>query len=381
MRIVMKVLIWTVRIIMGVLFIFSGMVKANDPMALTYKMNEFFQAWDMNYMVQYSFWLAVLMIGVEVICGVAMLVGNAFRFYSTILLLLSIFFTFLTYYALYSGKIKECGCFGDCIKLSNTVTFYKDVVLTALALFLFIFRYRVFPIFQKAFINAGIVAIGAIVVFGFEWYTLHHLPVKDCLAYKAGTNIWEKMQPAPDAVAPEFTTTFVYEKNGIKKTFTAENYPWKDSTWKFVSSKTVQIKEGSGQPEIHDFSLTDAADKDRTEEILKAKGYTFIWFLRDPQKADLANIERIHALAAKAAAMHIPFYVACSADREMCQTFQEAQNMKDLPFLIIDGTVSKTVIRTNPGLLLLKDGVVMNKWSYLDYPKDIALDNGSLNFK
>ena len=198
----MKYLIWLVRIVVGLLFIFSGLIKANDPMALTYKMNEFFEAWDMNYMVSYSFWLSVFMIAFEVICGVAMLVGNYFRMYVTLLFLLSIFFTFLTAYALYSGKIKECGCFGDCIKLSNTATFYKDVVLTILALFLFIFRYRVFPIFDNETINVVIVLVAVMGVFGFEWYTLHHLPVKDCLAYKAGTNIYEKMQPAPDAVAP-----------------------------------------------------------------------------------------------------------------------------------------------------------------------------------
>ena len=139
------------------------------------------------------------------------------------------------------------------------------------------------------------------------------------------------------------------------------------------------VKEGTGQPEIHDFSLTDADDKDRTQEILTAKGYTLLWFLREPEKANMSNIDRLRTLIAKAGAMHIPFYVACSADREMCKTFQEAQNMKDVPFLIIDGTVSKTVIRTNPGLVMLKDGVVVGKWSYLDYPKDMTLENGNMD--
>ena len=377
----MKYLIWFFRIIIGLLFIFSGLIKANDPMALTYKMNEFFEVWDMNFMLNYSFWLSVGMIALEVICGVAMIVGNHFRLYVTLLLLLSVFFTFLTGYALYSGKIKECGCFGDCIKLSNTATFYKDIVLTAVALFLYIFRYRVFPIFDKAIINIAIILVATLGVLGFEWYTLHHLPVKDCLAYKVGTNIWEKMQPAPDAVPPVYSTTFVYEKNGVKQDFTTENYPWKDNSWKFVSSKTTLIKEGTGQPEIHDFSLSDSNNNDLTESILKAKGYTVIWFLREPDKASTANMDRLRTLISKAAAMHIPFYVGCSAGRDICQTYQEAWNMKDVPFLIIDGTVSKTAIRTNPGLMLLKDGVVVNKWSYLDYPKDMTLENGTLDLK
>ncbi len=387
----MKYIIWTFRIILGLLFIFSGLIKANDPLGLTYKMNEFFEVWNMNYMVKYTEFMSVCMIAFEIITGVAMLVGNYFRFYITLLLLLNIFYTFLTGYALYSGKIKECGCFGDCIKLTNTVTFYKDVVLSLITLVLYIYRYRVFPIFQKAAINASIVGASVIFAFGIQWYTLTHLPINipsaplslfhDCLPYKPGNNLWEKMQPDKDAVAPVYQTTFVYEKNGVKQNFTDKNYPWQDSTWKFVSSKNVLVKEGSGQPEIHDLTLTDANETDQTESILTAKGYTFLWFLRDPSTFKSNNMDRLKSLAAKAAAMHIPFYVACSADRGICKAFQEAWGMKDIPFLIVDGTVSKTALRTNPGLMLLKDGTVVKKWSYLDYPKDMTLENGNLELK
>ncbi len=387
----MKYIIWAFRIIIGLLFIFSGLIKANDPLGLMYKMNEFFEVWNMNYMIKYTEFMSVCMIALEIITGVAMLVGNYFRFYVTLLLALNIFYTFLTGYALYSGKIKECGCFGDCIKLSNSVTFYKDVVLTAMSLLLYIYRYRVFPIFQNAVINTAIVGASVIFSFGIQWYTLTHLPLNipsapwslfhDCLPYKPGNNLWEKMQPAKDAIAPEYATTFVYEKNGVKQNFTDKNYPWQDSTWKFVSSKNVLIKEGTGQPEIHDLTLTDADGQDQTEAILTAKGYTFIWFLRQPSTAHTNNIPRLKTLMAKAAAMHIPFYVACSADREICKAFQEAWGMKDVPFMIVDGTVSKTAMRTNPGLMLLKDGTVVKKWSYKSYPTDMTLDNGNLELK
>ena len=389
----MKYVIWAFRIIIGLLFIFSGLIKANDPLGLTYKMNEFFEVWNMNYMVKYTLFMSVCMIAFEIITGVAMLVGNYFRLYITLLLLLNIFYTFLTGYALYSGKIKECGCFGDCIKLTNSVTFYKDVVLSAMSLVLFIYRYRVFPLFQKAAINASIVGASVIFAFGIQWYTLTHLPLNfpgaplslfhDCLPYKPGNNIWEKMQPAKDAISPVYKTTFVYEKNGIQKEFDETNYPWQDSTWKIVANKTkhVLVTEGSGQPEIHDFSLTDANNVDQTEAILTAKGYTFLWFLRDPETSKNVNMDKLHNLIAKAAAMHVPFYAACSADREMCRTYQEVWSMKDVPFMIIDGTVSKTALRTNPGLMLLKDGVVVKKWSYLDYPKDMTLENGNLDLK
>jgi uncharacterized membrane protein YphA (DoxX/SURF4 family) len=377
----MKYVIWALRIIIGVLFIFSGVVKANDPLGLAYKMNEFFEVWGWNFMVKYSLGLSVTMIAFEIACGVAMLVGNAFRLWVTLLLLLNIFFTFLTAYALFSGKIKECGCFGDCIKISPANTFYKDIVLTVMAFVLYIFRYRVFPLFNKAAINFSIVLASLLFAFGIQWWTLHHLPVHDCLAYKPGNNILEKTQPAPNATEPVYETIFVYEKNGIKKEFTAENYPWQDTTWKFVSSNSKLIKEGTGQPEIHDFVLTDDQEADVTEQVLKTKGYMFLWFLREPSTADTKHMDRLHALIDKAKAMHIPFYVLCSAGRDICKTYQEAWNLKDVPFYILDVTVSKTAIRTNPGLMLLKDGTVVDKWSYLDYPKDIVMDNGKLETK
>lgn len=366
----MKIILWILRVAVGLLFIFSGLVKANDPLGLTYKMNEFFEVWGMTFMIDYSLGLSILMIGFEVISGLAMIVGNYFRLYVTLLLLLNIFFTFLTGYALYSGKIKECGCFGDCIKISNTATFYKDVALTVAVLILFIFRYRVFPIFNKGAINATIVALGGVFVFGAQWWVLHHLPYHDCLPYKVGNNIWEKMQPAPDAKEAVFATTFVYEKNGVKQEFTSENYPWKDPSWKFVSSKSVEIAPATGLSEIHDFALTDSDNVDQTQAILTAKGYVYIWFLRQPDIAHKDNLDVLRSLMDKAKAKGIPFYVACSAGRDICKVYQEAWNMKDIPFLTIDGTVNKTVMRTNPGLMLLKDGVVMNKWSYLDYPKE-----------
>ena len=378
----MKYFLWLLRIVVGLLFIFSGLVKANDPLGLTYKMNEFFEVWNMGYMIHYTLALSIAMIGFEIIAGVAMIVGNSFRFYITLLLLLNIFYTFLTWYAWSSDKIKECGCFGNCIKISNAATFYKDVALSVMTIILYIFRYRVFPLFDRTKINFIIVLVFAIFAFGSQWYTLRYLPVYDCLAYQVGNNLWEKMHAAPGATDPVYKTTMVYEKHGVKKEFTMENYPWKDTTWHFVSSTNVLVTEGTGQPEIpHDFALTDSDNEDQTEAILTAKGYTFFWFVRDPENAKLGDQERLHNMINKAHELHIPFYVLCSSGREECKTYQEVWDMKDVPFLTLDGTVSKTAMRTNTGIMVLKDGVVTNKMSYARYPKDIVLDNGTLSLK
>ncbi|MCW3123673.1 MAG: DoxX family protein [Flavipsychrobacter sp.] len=378
----MKYFLWALRIIIGVLFIFSGVVKANDPLGLTYKMDEIFEVWNMNFMTHYSEALSILMIAFEIICGFAMLVGNAFRAYVTLLLMLNVFFTFLTAYILYSGKVKECGCFGDCIPLSNTATFYKDVVLLIIAIILFVNRNKVRPVFKNYTVNFSLGTLAVLFAFGSQWYTLQHLPVHDCLAYRVGNNLWDKMQSEPGATAPVFQTTFVYEKDGVKKEFTTENYPWQDSTWKFVSSDSKLIKEGTGQPKIpHDFAFTDSDGTDQTEAILKAKGYVFLWFVRAPDKMPVTNMDNLRNLMNKAATLRIPFYLLSSAGYDVILPYRKQWNVMGVPMMTLDYTISKTAIRTNPGLMLMKDGVVQAKWSYLDYPKDMVLDNGKLEFK
>jgi uncharacterized membrane protein YphA (DoxX/SURF4 family) len=377
----MKYFLWTLRIAIGLLFIFSGLVKANDPLGLTYKMDEVFEIWNMNFMAHYTFALSVLMIAFEIIAGVAVIVGNSFRAYVTLLLLLNIFYTFLTGYALFTGKIKECGCFGNCIPLSNTATFYKDVALSIMTFILFVYRARISGVFSKS-VNFSIVFATVIFSFGIQWWTYVHLPFVDCLAYKAGNNLWSKMQTAPDATAPVYQTTFVYQKDGVKKDFTSENYPWQDSTWVFVSTDSKLIKEGTGQPAIpRDFAFSDSDGTDRTQAILTAKGYTFIWFLRDPDKAGTGNIDRLRALLTKAETYHIPFYLASSAGYDVALPYRQKWGVMDASFVLLDGTVSKTAMRSNPGLMLLQDGVVIKKWSYSDYPSDMTMNGEVLECK
>lgn len=356
-------------------------------MGLAYKMNEIFDIWGMSGLAKMSEGLSILMIAFEIIGGVAIIVGNSFRLFIALMLLLNLFYTFLTYYAWTSGKVKECGCFGDCIKLSNSATFYKDVALTAINLFLWIYRYRVFPIFKEAKYNAIIVWIAVVFAFGAQWYTLHFLPVHDCLAYKVGNNLWEKMQPAPDAEPAVYNTVLTYEKNGVKKEFTQDEFMkqkiWEDPAWKYDTTISILVKDATGQPEIpKDFALTTLKGQDVTQEVLTAKGYTFLWFVRDPAADEVKkNMDRIKNIISKAGTMNVKFYVLCTAGPDLCKTYQEVWGMKDVTFYTLDGTISKTAIRTNPGLMLLNDGVVQGKWSYMNYPKDIVLENGKLNCK
>ncbi len=373
----MKYILWLLRIIVGVLFIFSGLVKANDPLGLSYKMNEFFEVWGTLWAVPYSLTLSVLMIGFELIAGIALLLGAFFRLFSFLLLLLNVFFTFLTAYVYFTDKIKECGCFGDCFKLTNAQTFWKDVILTAFVLVLFAYRNQIKPLFNNK-ISFALMAITCFGVFFIQSWTLHHLPYHDCLPYKLNANISEKMKVPPGAIPDEYETVMIYEKGGVKKEFTMQNYPWQDSTWKFVDRKDKLVKKGNAEPEIHDFAITDFDGNDHTEELLTTPGFTFLLFIKDPETASNENLDKLNALVLQARQWNIPLYIISSASKEITDKFLSANKIERSDVLQVDNTVSKTALRSNPGLMLLEKGTIRGKWSYKDYPQNIFDDNGKL---
>src|SRR5882757_4040435 len=220
----MKLLVNLARIIVGVLFIFSGLIKANDPLGLSYKMQEFFEVWGWNFLNDYTLSFSVLMIAFEIIAGVAVLLGWHMKLFSWLLLLLIIFFTFLTGYAVLSGKIRTCGCFGDCIPLTANQSFTKDLILTALILFIFRYRSRIQPLFKP---KLSIALLLATTVFSFasQALVLKHLPVVDCLPYKVGKNIPAQMKVPPGSVPDSTVITFVYSKQGKEVEFTSDKFP------------------------------------------------------------------------------------------------------------------------------------------------------------
>lgn len=372
----MKIILWILRIIVGGLFIFSGLVKANDPLGLSYKMNEFFEVWHMPWAEKYSLLLSITMIGFEIIAGVALLLGAAFRVFSFLLLLLTAFFTFLTAYVLFSGKIKECGCFGDCIKITNEETFWKDVVLLVFVIVLFILRKKIKPIFS-GYPTASLMILTTFLAFGIQWWALEHLPFYDCLPYKIGTNIKEKTQPPPGSTPDVYSDIFIYEKDGIKKEFTTDNYPWEDTTWKYVDRITKLVKKGNAEPEIKDFVITDLSGNEHTDEIL-SEPYVFLLFLKDPEKARTDNAASLQSLIKKCNQLNIPFYVLASGNLEGSKNWLQQNGLIPNDMLMFDLVANKSALRSNPGLMLLQQGVIRGKWSFRDYPKDAAIESGKL---
>lgn len=375
----MKFILWFFRIVVGLLFIFSGLIKANDPLGLSYKMNEFFEVWGMHFLNDYSLIFAVIIIAFEIIAGVALLLGYAFRLFSRLLLLLILFFTFLTAYVLFSGKIKECGCFGDCIKITPWQTFGKDLILLAMILVLYVYRKRIKPLFSP-YPSMSILVLTTLFSFGIQWWALEHLPFYDCLPFKVGANIQEGRQAPPGSTPDVYESVMIYQKDGKTQEFTMENYPWEDPSWEFVDRIDKLVQKGNADPAIKDFFLTDIHGEDQTEAILTRPGYQFFFFVRDAREAREDHMDRIKSLYTQAQEQGIPFLVFSSTSREAVTPYLERWGIAAAPLYVLDGTVSKTAMRSNPGLMLVHDGTVVEKWSFRDYPRQMEVQGDQLKW-
>ncbi len=380
-------LLQCVRVFVGILFIFSGLIKANDPSGLAYKMGEFFEVWGVTFLTPYALTLSITMIVFEIMAGIALLLGYAFRLFSFLLLLLMIFFTFLTAYAVFSGKIKECGCFGDCIPLTAMQSFIKDIVLLVLVIILFAARKHIPALFTRP-VNTSLMILALFGSVFVQWYALEHLPYVDCLAYKKGNNIWQKMQAPPGSVPDVYETVYVLEnlKTGEKKKMTDKEYLssgiWEDTLNWAVSGDPVTelVKKGNATPEILDFSVTDYEGNDYTETLLKEPGYNFLLFVKDASKASTKNMDRLRKLFDKCEKNNVGFYLLSANAQAETEQFI-AKNKLNIYHFIIDATVCKTAMRSDPGLMLIKGGTVIGKWSYNDFPSDFEFVGEKMKIK
>lgn len=372
----MKISVTIARIIVGVLFVFSGLVKAIDPLGLTYKMQEFFEVWGregyitplMNWMYNRSFVFSIIMITLEVVLGVALLTGFYKKLTLRMLLGLMIFFTFLTSYVLFSGKIATCGCFGDCIPLTPIQTFTKDIILLLLIIFLLLKQQYVKPIGGGA-LPMVLVLVSVIAVCFLQMHVLSHLPLTDCLPYKKGNNLLQLRQMPANAIPDKFSYSFVYQKNGLNKSFDANQLP--DSTWTYVNRKQTLEKKGSNNvPLINDFSLTDSAGVDVTETLLGQAGEYYLFFLKDLEGSTVNWSAAFANLWQKAKEQKRALYIV-TADKEKATEFFNRKNQYQVPVLTCDATAIKTAARANPTLFLMKGPVVQGKWSWADIDKAV----------
>ncbi|MCD2421949.1 DoxX family protein [Niabella pedocola] len=363
----MKILVAIVRVIVGVLFIFSGLIKANDPIGLSYKMQEFFELWKLSSLNGITLTLSILMIAFEIIAGAALLLGWKKKWIAWLLLLLIVFFTFLTGYAYLSGKFSNCGCFGDCIPISSKTSFIKDLILLVLILFLFINLRYIKPVFSE---KTTAVLMVLVTLFSFlgQWYTLKYLPVLDCLPFKEGSFIPDKLKIPANAVPDSTEIIFVYEKAGKKIEFNAEQFPadFNDSTYKFIDRYDKLIKAGANNiPEIRGFDFTDTAGNNITQQLLEA-GHILLLFNEDMSHPVSDWKKGFEPVYQNARAQGIPVYIISSTAIPVKQAIAGTP-FKDLDVLAGDRVMIRMAARTNPTLYLLKKGTVAGKWSYKNF--------------
>ena len=373
----MKVFVTVARILTGLLFIFSGLVKAIDPKGLAFKMQEFFEAWSgsgfmpglMKTFDEYALTFSIIMITLEVIVGVALLIGWKKKITIPVLLLLMIFFTFMTAYVLFTGKIRACGCFGDCIPLTPIQTFTKDIVLLLLAIFLLFNTKYISPI-AKPFFSFLYMMAATILVLFLQWYVLRNLPIADCLPYKKGNNILELQKMPGNAIPDKYDFLFIYKKDGVEKEFKADATP--DSTWEFVDRKQTLIQKGSNNiPVISDFSLTTESGNDSTDAILNTAGEYYLLYIKELEsypKQWEGDIELVKNLSNRKKT----FYVVTSQIAKVKNRFKdllakENRDISTIKFLSCDATVMKTVARVNPTLYLMNGPVVKDKYPWTDF--------------
>ncbi|TXI31930.1 MAG: DoxX family protein [Niabella sp.] len=365
----MKVLINFIRVFVGVLFIFSGLVKANDPMGLSYKMQEFFFAWGMSSLDGISLSLSVLMIAFEIFAGAALILGWRAKTISWLLLLLIVFFTFLTGYAFLSGKFKNCGCFGDCIPITSKQSFIKDIILLILIIILFFSQNYIKPILSKGGLLLSMLLV-FIFSFASQWFTLKNLPLADCLPFKKGNNISEQMKMPANAVPDSTVITFEYEKEGKKISFTGENFPddFNDSTYKFINRYDKVIRPGkNNEPPIKTFILNAQNGEDITQKILNDEKVVLI-FMEDASTPIKKWQTQLESLYNASIGKNIPIYIITSAAPKLSKIIANTA-FKNIELLNGDNTMIRMAARTNPTCLVLNKGTIVAKESYSNFNK------------
>lgn len=355
------------RFILAVTFIFSGYVKAIDPLGTLYKLKDYAAAMALNDILpDWALVIVAIALGaLEFSLGVFMLFAVRRHMVSKLTLALMSVMTALTVWIYIADPVKDCGCFGDALKLTNGETLLKNIVLIACATLV---AWR--PVDMARFIsrtNQWIVryyTIAYIVVTSV--YCLYTLPIFDFRPYRVGTNIKHGMEIPEGAEQPEFESTFILRKNGVTREFTLDNYP--DSTWEYVDTKTVQTKKGY-EPPIHDFAITtNDTGEDITEQVLTKKGYTFLLVSPRLAVADDSNFGDIDQIYEYAEENGVDFFCLTASTNEDIERWRELTGA-EYTFCNADETTLKTMIRSNPGLILLKDGTIIGKWSHNALPQ------------
>lgn len=370
-HIVKVMLVNICRFFLAALFIFSGFVKAVDPLGSTYKIQDYLEAFGLLSWVPSFFPLlgAIGLSTLEFALGVMMFFGIRKGTATSLTLLFMCFMTPLTLYLAIANPVSDCGCFGDAWVLTNWETFGKNVILLLAAFVAFKWRHLIVRFISPK--SEWLISLYTVIfIIATSVYCLRRLPILDFRPYKIGNNLVEGMSIPPGVETSVFETVFILQKNGEKKEFTLENYP--DSTWTFVEARTV-VKQKGYEPPIRDFSMKSMeTGEDITSEVLSDENYTFLLVAHRIEEADDSNIDLINEVYDYSVEHGYGFYCLTSSSTYEIELWKDKTGA-EYPFCLMDDITLKTIIRANPGLVLMQDGTILNKWNSRKLPDEYVL--------
>ncbi len=374
----MKLLRNICRILTGSVFIYSGFVKGIDPLGSTYKFTDYFHAFHMSWMTGSALFLSFLLSLSEFIIGVCLFLNIKTRWAAWGAFLFMAVFTPLTLILAIKNPVSDCGCFGDALVLSNWETFWKNIILLLMTLVIF-YNKQKFKSWFNLLEQTLLIGCTLIFILCIEFYSYRHLPLLDFRPYAIGRNISEEMTIPEGASPDEYEITLKYrnKNTGEIKEFTEQNYPWQDTVnWEYASSSEKLIREGYKAP-IHDFVIEHPSDGDITQDVLQDKDYTFLAVYYNIGKANPEQQEKLNRLAAYAQEKGYRFYGLTASLNEDIRKYTETHQVP-YDFCSTDEIQLKTMIRSNPGLVLLREGTILNKWSHRDLPEPEDFKNKEL---
>lgn len=362
------------RAIVGLLFIFSGLIKANDPLGFGYKLQEYFEVFHISFLNDYAVAFAILLCTLEIVLGALLLLGFWSSKVAWGLLIIIIFFTFLTFYSAFFEVVTSCGCFGDAIPLTPWQSFAKDIVLLIAIMEIFIKRSEILPVIAGKKTQQFITGLVLILSLGFGMFTYTYLPILDFLPYKIGNNIPQLMITPPGAEPDvyEINYNLTNKSTGETKSMTDKEYLkteiWKDKNWEITGEPVTKLIKKGFDLKIKDLKITDSQGTDYNHEILENPYYNLVIVAYDLSKTDANGIGNLNALAINAAENYNIRTVLLTSNSAQDAEMFSKKNKLVMEVFYADGIPLKSMVRANPGVLLLKNGTVINKWHFRNVP-------------
>ncbi len=354
----MRAIVVTIRILLGIVFVFSGIVKGIDPLGTVYKFEDYLIAFGMESLLPYALYFAIALISAEFIIGVALILKFRIKFTIWLALAFTVFFTIITFFLATQDLVHDCGCFGDAIIMSNWQTFYKNMVLLALIIFLFTQRKKISSLCsaEKDWIGVSITLVFIVL---FQIYSLNRLPIIDFRPYKKGSTLIAKTPP------PKAYVIYKNKKTQQIKEFPSSDYPWNDSVWmsewEFIDSRVEETVKENNTLRIDDLSGNNVTD------LLVKPGPQFLLIAHDIQKSSAQGLEKAKKYYQECQKRNISFYCITGSTSKSIEEIQQKQNLP-FDFFQADEIALKTIVRSNPGFIILQDGVIINKWHHRKIP-------------